>query len=98
MFELIEIASPKGVRNRVFPVVLPDSRVFEVSAVIDYVKYWEERIKDLDAKMRQVGELTSLEGVYDEINLYRRIRDILAKIMGVLRDMNARSIDDHKTM
>lgn len=94
MFELTEIASHQEFRSRVFPLVLPDAGIFDVSTFLDYVKYWEERLKALDAKAKTV-ELTNLEFIQDELNLYRRIRDTMNGVTKVLRDMNTRTIDSH---
>lgn len=95
MFELAEISDHRDFRDRVFPVILPDARVFDPESVLDYIKYWEDRIKSLDAKMRIV-ELTNLQGIQNELNLYRRIRSIIAEIVDVLRDMNVLSVKSNR--
>ncbi|GMU01421.1 hypothetical protein KH5H1_55410 [Corallococcus caeni] len=96
MFELMEIASANGFRERVFPVVLPDANIFNAIGVLDYVKHWEVKIHELDGRMKEV-ESSDLDWIRDEIDLYRRIRSFVAKITGVLRDMNARSLDVHRS-
>jgi len=95
MFELLEIAKHEGFRDRVFPLVLPDTDLFNAMTRLKYVKYWEERIKALDAEMKGV-ESTNLEGIQEEINLYREIRATLARVTDVLKDMSARPLDSHR--
>ena len=95
MFELLEVTARLDFSDRVFPIVLSDAQVYNAESTLDYVKYWEERIKSLDAKMKTV-ELTNLEGIQDKINLYRRIRSAIAQLVDVLGDMNVRSLGSDK--
>lgn len=97
MFELAEIADRPDFRDRVFPIILPDARVFEAEVLIDYIKYWEDRVKSLDEKMRTV-ELTNLQGVQDDINLFRRIRNVIAQLVDILRDMNVLSVRSNREL
>jgi GTPase SAR1 family protein len=94
MFELTEIASHEDFRGRVFPIVLPDAGIFDILKFVDYVKYWENRIKVLDAKMKEI-ELSNIERIQEELNLYRRIRAAMDRLTDMLRDMNARTVDSH---
>ncbi|RKH12946.1 TIR domain-containing protein [Corallococcus sp. CA053C] len=96
MFELTELASSEDFRGRIFPVLLPDAGVFSPVGVIDYVKYWEEKIRELDLKLKEV-ESTDLGWIQEEISFYRRVRVAMARIAGILRDMNARSVESHRS-
>lgn len=95
MFELNEIAERGDIRDRVFPIVLPDAAIYNAVSRVKYVKYWEEKKAELDAAMKGVsGE--NLEGIRDELDLYAHIRSTIARITDILGDMNALSLNEHQ--
>ena len=88
MFELTEIGARPEFRDRVFPVVLPDAGIFKALDRLAYIEYWEQQKTGLDQAMRRVGQ-ENLHGIRDDLDLYERIRNTMAGILDVLRDMNA---------
>jgi internalin A len=95
MFELAEIEQQPQFRNRVFPILLPDANIYEAIARTRYVRHWEQKIEELDAALEQV-KATDLHGLYDDINDYQRIRTVISRLMDVLRDMNAKTLEHHQ--
>jgi internalin A len=87
MFELTEIAEHGDFADRVFPIVLDDAGIFDVTVRLDYVKYWEDRKDRLNEKMKTVSQ-EHLEGIREEIDLYARIRRTVARLIEVLANMN----------
>lgn len=92
MFELTEIAKARNISRRVFPIILPDARIYDPFARLRYVKYWEMKRKELDVAMRQVGQ-ENLQGIREDLDLYDTIRNTIAAITSVLRDMNVAGAD-----
>jgi internalin A len=94
MFELGEIASRGDLRDRVFPIVLKDANIYDAISRVRYVKYWERKSEELDAEMKGVrGE--NLQGIREELDLFATIRDTIARITDILRDMNALTPSEH---
>ena len=87
MFELVEIAENKQFHDRIFPLVLPDATIYDPVERLKYVRYWEEKRDELDAALRSVDQ-ANLKGIREEIDLYDRIRDEIAELTSILRDMN----------
>ena len=95
MFELTEIADIGNIRDRVFPIVLHDAKVYDAIERVPYIKYWEQRKQELDAAMKEVsGEY--LQGVREELDLFAKIRGTIAQIVDILGDMNALTPDQHQ--
>ncbi len=94
MFELTEIAKHGEFRDRVFPIVLSDAKLFHPVSRLKYIKHWELQIADLDEAMKEV-EQTNLDSIQEEINHYREIRTTIADLTNVLRDMNSLTTEDH---
>jgi internalin A len=87
MFELTELAGRGDFARRVYPVVLPGADIYEPIGRIDYVRYWEEKIAELEKAMSGVSP-QFLDGIRKDLDLYAKIRNTVAGITDVLRDMN----------
>jgi GTPase SAR1 family protein len=95
MFELTEIAERDDIRDRVFPIVLDDARIYDALDRIGYIKHWEQKKKRLDDEMKKVGG-ENLQGIREELDLFARIRLTIAQIVDILSDMNALTPDQHR--
>ncbi|MBE8999850.1 leucine-rich repeat domain-containing protein [Nostoc sp. LEGE 12447] len=94
MFELVQIAKNSEFYNRIFPVVLADAQIYRPVARLQYIKHWEDEIKELDEGMREVGA-ANLQGFREEIDQYTEIRNTIAELTNLLRDMNTLTPDIH---
>lgn len=95
MFELVEIADGKEFHERIFPVVLSDANIYDPLRRIEYIKFWEGKITELDKAMREVG-MANLQGIRDDIDQYTRIRARIADLTDILKDMNTLTPDMHR--
>ena len=95
MFEMLEIAQAGALRERIFPIVLPDANLYKAPGRVKYVSYWEDQIRELDEALKTVrgDNLTKLQ---EDLNLYAEIRRLFDRITDTLRDMNALTADLHE--
>lgn len=94
MFELVEIAANKEFGDRIFPVVLADADIYKPVNQLQYIKYWETQLKELNDSLEGVGR-ANLSGIYEQLDLYDRIRDNISRLTAVLSDMNTLTPDMH---
>jgi len=94
MFELTEIADRTDFAKSIFPIVLPDANIFDGRARLEYVRHWEQQRDQLEEAMRTVRQ-ENLQGIREELDLYQKIRTMVAGITAVLADMNTRTVSDH---
>lgn len=94
MYELVEIAKNGNIEKRIFPIVLADAKIYETLESIEYIKYWEKQIQDLNQAMKTVSS-ANLERFHAAINLYTEIRQMLDNLLILLEDMNALTADIH---
>ncbi|MET0426796.1 MAG: COR domain-containing protein, partial [Actinoplanes sp.] len=87
MFELTEIADRPDFAQHVYPIVLADADIFNPVGRVGYVAYWESKRSELEAAMRGVGQ-ENLHGIREDLDLYEKIRNTIARITDVLADMN----------
>jgi TIR domain len=95
MFELLEISKNGDFYDRIFPIVLKDARIYNAIERLNYIKYWEDKIKELDEGMRGVS-LANLQGFREEIDLYTEIRNKIAGLVDILQNMNTLSPEMHR--
>jgi internalin A len=94
MFELVQIAKNGEFYNRIFPIVLADAQIYKPVARLKYIKHWEDEIRELDEGMREVGA-ANLQGFREEIDQYTEIRNTIAELTNLLKDMNTLTPDIH---
>jgi LysM repeat protein len=95
MFELAEIAEGKQFHDRIFPIVLSNAEIYDPVKRLEYVKYWEGKLAELDQAMRGVGQ-ANLQGIREDIDQYSRIRDKVSGLTSILKDMNTLTPDLHR--
>jgi hypothetical protein len=96
MFELIQIYQNQNLVERIFPIVLDEVKISSSSDRLDFVKYWEGQLMDLQNKVKELNSLTYIEGITDDLNLYSEIRNNIARLTGILRDLNTLNITLHQ--
>lgn len=95
MFELVEIADGKQFHDRVFPVVMNDANIYDPLKRIEYVQYWEVKRAELAQAMKSLDP-ANLQGIREDMDLYDRIRDRVAGLTNMLRDMNTLTPEMHR--
>lgn len=96
MFELLQIYDNKNILERIFPIVLDEVKIAKSTDRLDLVKFWESQHVELEAKIRELQNLSYIEGITDDLNLYSNIRNKIAKLTNILKDINTLNIDMHK--
>ena len=95
MFELLEIAKNGDIYDRIFPIVLEDVSIYNATGRLKYIQHWEAQIQDLETAMKQ-GGLANLQGITDDLNLYTAIRNQIAELADLLKDMNTLTPEMHQ--
>lgn len=94
MFELVQVSKNGAFHDRIFPIVLADARIYDPVQRLEYIKYWEDKKKELNESMQKVGA-EFLQGIREEIDQYTEIRNTIAQLTHVLKDMNTLTPDIH---
>ncbi len=95
MYELVEVDENRGLRERVFPIVLADAHIFNAGDRVEYLKYWQDRIDDLNRKIKELGPLTHISSVMADLDKYARIRAKFDHLVDLLGDMNTLTPERH---
>ena len=95
MFELMQVAKRGEFYDRIFPLVLESAKIYKAYDRLDYVHYWEDEIEKLEEKLKK-GSLSNLPGIYEDLNLYSEIRQNIAGLTDILKNINSLSIKMHQ--
>jgi len=95
MFELLQIFKNQDFYERIFPVVLEEVKISKATDRIELVKYWENEADNLDGKIRELKKLSNIQGVTDDLNLYTEIRNNIAKLTNILKDIYYLNTEQH---
>ncbi len=96
MFELIQIYHNESLTDRIFPIVLDEVKISSSVDRLDFVKFWENQLIELQNKVKELNSLSYIEGITDDLNLYAEIRNNIARLTGILRDINTLNITLHQ--
>jgi hypothetical protein len=96
MFELLEIARNGDFYDRIFPIVLRDAKIYDPVERLNYIKYWDGKIEELNKAIKEVRVITKLKGITDDINLYTDIRNKIAELTDILQNMNSLTVEMHR--
>jgi len=96
MFELLQIYENKNILERIFPIVLDEVNIAKSTDRLELVKYWEGQTEELESKIRELRTLSHIEGITEDLNLYNSIRNKIAKLTSILKDINTLNITLHE--
>jgi hypothetical protein len=97
MFEMYEIMknSDQDISKRIFPVVLPDARIYDETQLLNYYGYWEEKDRLLQEEIKK-HDLGYTEEVIKALNLYKDIRRIIGYVIHLVGNFNTLTPEMHR--
>jgi len=78
--EMAVLALNENIYNNLFPIVLPDVKYYYPIDLIDYQYYWDERIKNLQLKLKQARNSLLCNQIEQELNIYLLVRKFISNI------------------
>lgn len=88
MSELVKISKNHRYQALIFPIILEDAKIRKAIDRLTYIHYWEKESKELDDKMKR-GDLAYLNGITDELDNYKKIRQKISRLMENLKSLAA---------
>ena len=95
MNELVQITRNSEFYDRIFPIVLDDARIYNPVQIIEYIKYWEDEIQELEEALKGISS-PMLPSLRKDIDLYAEIRNTIISFTDTLRDMNTLTAEMHR--
>lgn len=92
MYEVLEVMKEKKYHTRIFPVVI-DSTIYSTDKQIEYVRYWEDRVKILKGNISSL-EYTNGLALGHELKKTEDISRTIAEFLITVSRMKNPAIDD----
>lgn len=86
--ELVKISKNHRYQELIFPIILEDAKIQKPIDRLTYIHYWEREIKELEDTMKRV-DLAYLNGITDELDNYKEIRQKISGFMNNLKSLAA---------
>ena len=96
MFELTQVYENKDFAGRIFPIILEDAGIYNPISRLKYIKYWNNKITELDEAIKDVGTALNMTQLQQELNNYGDIRATFDQMAFILKDMNALTPEIHQ--
>jgi hypothetical protein len=88
MYEALQIAGNGALEERILPIVLPDADIYDPLVRLSYLRYWDEKIAELNEAIRGLSDLSYINTLTANLNLFKDIRRFIDGFMGVVANMN----------
>jgi hypothetical protein len=90
MYEMKAIVAnnSKDIQKRIFPIVMADALIYDPETRLDYMKYWEDKKKSLEAKYRGLDSLSYTADVRQFLDNYDDFRRIMDYVTQLLANIN----------
>ena len=92
MYEVLEIMKEQKFRTRIFPAII-DSAIYSTDKQIEYVQYWENRVKTLKRNLASL-EYTNGLALGHELKKAEDISRSMADFLITVSDMKSPAIDN----
>ena len=92
MYEVLEIMKEQKYRTRIFPAII-NSAIYSTDKQIEYVRYWENRVKTLKGNLASL-EYTNGLALGHELKKAEDISRSMAEFLITVSDMKNPAIDD----
>jgi formylglycine-generating enzyme len=97
MKEVVMMVDYPDFRERIFPIVLDDAKIYDATGRADYVIYWQDQIKILEERIGRITDTGVAIPILLELNDYRKIHRLIADFAETLGFMNVLNAEEHIT-
>jgi hypothetical protein len=95
MFELLEIYRNLDFKERIFPIILEDANIFDPVPRLGYLRYWQDKKKELDDAIMKFGA-DAIDVIGDDYKTYKKIFEYFGEFANILKDINSLTPDMHR--
>lgn len=92
MYEILEVMKERNYKDKIFPAVL-ETRIYDTSCRVKYVKYWQDKYKELSNQMSQI-DMVNASGLIDDLKRTQNIAASISEFLTLVSDMNNPDISD----
>jgi len=95
MYEVLQMLRYPNFKDRIFPILISDAKIYDSSKILEYLKYWEEKIDHLSNEAKTLSNIAYAAPIVEDIEIMNDIRRSLAKFGDDIGTMNVLSHQMH---
>ncbi len=95
MAEVLEITKYPNFKERIFPIVLSDAKIYDSLGILEYLNHWDNEVTKLENAINRLSNKAYATSIYKEIDLYNEVRRILDGFGSTINDMNVLKPEIH---
>jgi hypothetical protein len=97
MYEMRVIRANENWQSRIFPLVLPDAKIYDPMNRNQYTRFWEEKFNSLNEDLRKFDDFSNRQEAFKELDLYAYAKNNIDSTSKFFADMNTLSIQQHES-
>ncbi len=86
MYEVLEVYKDENFKERIQPIVLPETKVYSEEDIVDKCIYWDKKHSDLNARIKKVPT-EAIGNLGEDLRVYSSIRNNVAEFCSLIRDL-----------
>jgi tetratricopeptide (TPR) repeat protein len=94
MYEILSLVKDDNYSKKVLPVILMGADIFTPSSRLQYIRYWEGKISELNKELKEVDSLANVKSIATDLELYTAIRSSIDEFVSTISDLNCIKFDD----
>lgn len=95
MREILEMMkNQQEFSKKILPIILPNTKLFKAEDRIDLIKNWENKIAELNIKLKTLSSLSNTEEIIKTVGDYSKIRDSIDFFTNTILQLNCKSFSE----
>lgn len=95
MFEALEILKEQNHKEKILPILVKGTKVFNAKDRIGYIKYWKTRKEELQNDLKEI-DITSSLNSYSDLKNYETIYSSIDNFLKTLGDFKTSTLEELK--
>ncbi|UCH94540.1 MAG: TIR domain-containing protein [Candidatus Aminicenantes bacterium] len=95
MFEVLEFVKDESYKNRILPIILPDTNLTPEGKSF-YTNYWQDRVDKLENILRK-QKLGNIHSLLEDLKIFENISATVADFLMTISDMLCISLEELKS-
>ena len=94
MYEMLEFIKDTNYKERILPLIMNDTKLFNPLGRLEYIKYWQQQEKELRDQLQYIDGLNAID-LYRDLKKIEETSRNIGEFLAVISDMNNLIIEEN---
>lgn len=95
MFEALEILKEQNHKEKILPILIKGTKIFNAKDRIEYIKYWKNKKEELENDLKEIDMTSSLNS-YSDLKNYETIYSSIDSFLKTIGDLKTSTLEELK--